>query len=168
MIIHKTPRLYLETWELDDFKYFAPIARDAEVMRFIAEGAPWPDSRIGWFMGRQSALQESLGFCNWKLTHRVNNELIGFCGLAPFQPIGEIEIGWWLKPEYWKKGLASEAAACVLEAAFEVHGIKRIVARAYRDNTPSIALMQRLDMVFDRVLESNSVGDIVLYTRDAQ
>ena len=163
MIVHKTQRLFLETWELEDFESFALIARDPRVMRFIAEGNPWPDSRIGWFMGKQCALQESLGFCNWKLTDRNNTELIGFCGIAPLQPIDEIEIGWWLKPEYWKKGLAFEAAECVVNAAFEVHDFTRIVARAYRNNTSSIALMRRLGMVFDRVLDTNHLGDIVLF-----
>ncbi len=133
-------------------------------MRFIAEGDPWPDSRIGWFMGKQSALQETLGFCNWKLADRMSRKLIGFCGLAPLQHMNEIEIGWWLKPEFWKKGLAFEAAECAVNAAFKEHGIRRIVARAYRANTSSVVLMERLGMVFDRVLETNKVGEIVLYS----
>ena len=166
MIVHKTQRLFLETWELEDFKSFASIARDPRVMRFIAEGDPWPDSRIEWFMGKQSALQESLGFCNWKLTDQASGELVGFCGLAPFPQVNEIEIGWWLNPAYWKKGLAFEAAECVVGAAFEVHGISRIVARAYRANTSSIVLMERLGMEFNRVLDTNSVGDIVLFSLD--
>lgn len=163
MIIHETKRLFLETWVLEDFEAFASIARDPYVMRFISEGNPWPDSRIGWFMGKQSALQETLGFCNWKLTNRVGRELVGFCGLAPLQPIDEIEIGWWLKPSYWKQGLALEAAQCVADAAFNVHACHCIVARAYRENTNSVVLMERLGMVFDRVLETTSMGEIVLY-----
>ena len=135
-------------------------------MRFIAEGDPWPDSRIGWFMGKQSALQETLGFCNWKLTDRTSGELIGFCGLAPLQPVGEIEIGWWLRPECWKKGLAFEAAECVLNAAFDAYGITRVVARAYRANTSSVVLMERLGMIFDRVLDTTPVGEIVLFRLD--
>ena len=163
MIVHQTRRLFLESWELEDFDVFAPITRDPRVMQFIADGEPWPDSRIGWFLGSQSTLQETLGFCNWKLTDRSSRELVGFCGLAPLKQVKEIEIGWWLKPTYWKKGLAFEAAECVVSAAFNEHGISRIVARAYRANTRSIALMKRLGMTFDRVLDTNSVGEIVLY-----
>lgn len=166
MIVHETQRLFLETWSLEDFDAFALIARDPQVMRFIAEGRPWSDSRIGWFMGKQSALQESLGFCNWKLSDRKYAELVGFCGLAPLHSIDEIEIGWWLKPAYWKKGLAFEAAQCVLSAAFREHDMHRIVARAYRANTSSVALMERLGMTFERVLDTNSVGEIVLFGLD--
>jgi len=167
MIVHETSRLLLETWGLDDFEAFAPIARDRQVMRFIANGEPWPDARIGWFMGRQSVLQETLGFCNWKLTDRSSGDLVGFCGLAPLSLVGEIEIGWWLKPAHWGKGLASEAADRVVHAAFEQHAIHRIVARAYRANTRSIALMERLGMTLDRNLDSGPAGEIVLYVLDA-
>lgn len=163
MIAHKTKRLFLETWALEDFEAFASIARDPQVMRFIAEGAPWPDSRVRRFISDQHTLQETLGYCNWKLIDRASGELLGFCGLAPLQQINEIEIGWWLRPEYWKKGLAFEAAVCVLSAAFSEYGIHNIVARAYRANTSSIALMKRLEMVYDRVLDTNQVGEIVLY-----
>lgn len=167
MVIHKTQRLLLETWELEDFDAFAAIARDPQVMHFIAEGKPWLDSRIGWFMGMQSALQQTLGFCNWKLADRVNGDLIGFCGLAPLPQINEIEIGWWLKPAYWKKGLALEAAERTVSAAFEEHDINGLVARAYRANQSSIKLMERLGMVYDRVLESNTSGEVVLYRIDS-
>ncbi|MGI9491675.1 MAG: GNAT family N-acetyltransferase [Geminicoccaceae bacterium] len=166
MIIHATPRLFLETWRLADFEAFAAIARDPQVMRFIAEGEPWPDSRIGWFMGQQGALQDTLGFCNWKLTDRTSGELLGICGLAPLPLVGEIEIGWWLKPAYWRKGLAFEAAERVLEAAFNEHAIRRIVARAYRSNIRSIVLMERLGMTFDRALDPGPAGDIVLFGLD--
>ncbi|MEM9441393.1 MAG: GNAT family N-acetyltransferase [Pseudomonadota bacterium] len=167
MIVHKTPRLFLETWDLDDFEAFAAIARDADVMRFIAEGEPWPDSRIGWFMGKQAGLQETLGFCHWKMTDRTSRELLGFCGIAPLASVGEIEIGWWLKPAHWQKGLAFEAAERVVRAAFDDYRIRRIVARAYRANTRSIALMERLGMTFDRLLEPGPVGAIVLFVLEA-
>ena len=166
MIVYETPRLYLETWALDDFEAFAAVARDPKVMRFIAEGKPWADSRIGWFLGKQSALQETLGFCNWKLTDRASRELLGFCGLAPLPSVGEIEIGWWLKPAFWRQGLAFEAAVQVVKAAFEVHDIHRIVARAYRSNTRSTALMKRLGMTFDRSLDPGPAGEVVLFGLD--
>ena len=104
-------------------------------------------------MGKQDALQETLGFCNWKMADRVSRDLLGLCGLAPLASVGEIEIGWWLKSAYWRKGIAFEAAERVVSAAFEEHGLRRIVARAYRSNTRSVALMERLDMTFDRLLD---------------
>lgn len=153
----------MKTWELKDFDDFAVIARDPQVMQFIAEGKPWPDSRIGWFMGIQKALQDSLGYCNWKLIHREKGELIGFCGLAPYPPAGAPEIGWWIKPTYWGQNYAFEAANHVLDNAHSNHLLQRLVARAYRANTRSTKLMERLGMRYDSILETNSIGEVVLY-----
>lgn len=166
MIVHKTSRLFLETWALQDFDAFSEVARDPKVMHYIAEGEPWPASRIGWFMGLQRAYQETLGFCNWKLTSRDSGELVGFCGLAPLKIANAPEIGWWLKPCHWGKGYASEAAVKVLDVAFSEHALERIVARAYRQNERSISLMKRLGMVFERTLDTNSIGEVLLYQID--
>lgn len=167
MIVHETPRLLLETWEFEDFEAFALLARDPKVMHFIAEGKPWPDSRIGWFMGKQSSLQETLGFCHWKMIDRTSRDLLGICGLAPLPSIGEIEIGWWLKPAYWRKGIAFEAAQRVVSAAFEEHDLRRIVARAYRSNARSVALIERLGMTFSRLLDPGPIGEVALFALES-
>lgn len=166
MIVHETSRLLLETWALEDFGAFSEVARDPEVMHYIAQGEPWPDSRIGWFMGLQRAYQETLGYCNWRLTSRADGELIGFCGLAPLPMANAPEIGWWLKPAHWGKGYASEAAEKVLDVAFSEHNLDRVVARAYRKNERSIKLMNRLGMVFERSLDTNAIGEVLLYQID--
>ena len=91
---------------------------------------------------------------------------MGFCGLAPLSSLGEIEIGWWLKPTQWGKGLATEAAGRVVQVAFAVHRINRIVARTYRSNTRSISLIDRLGMTFDRLLDPGAAGEIALFQLD--
>ncbi|MEW7009734.1 GNAT family N-acetyltransferase [Lentilitoribacter sp. EG35] len=164
MIIHETERLLLETWELDDFDAFADIARNPDVMRYIAEGVPWSDSRIGWFMGLQKGFQTGLGYCNWKLTHRDSDELMGFCGLSPLQAVEATEISWWLKPEFWGRGYAREAAEHVLNAAFDKHALEKVVARAYSTNKRSVALIKKLGMKQDRILKSNDIGDVLLFS----
>lgn len=166
MVVYETPRLNFETWELKDFDEFAVVARDPKVMKYIADGKPWPDVRIGWFMGLQKAYQDTLGYCNWKLTNRENGELIGFCGLAPLPLADAPEIGWWLKPSYWGRGYASEAATRAVDAAFKEHSIKRLVARVYDTNERSINLMKRLGMTYDKVLDTNGIGEVLLFHTD--
>lgn len=164
MIVHETPRLLLMNWTFDDFDGFASLARDPIVMRYIAEGEPWPDARIGWFLGLQCAFQKTLAYCNWKMVDRASMELLGFCGLAPLDSVGEVEVGWWLKPAFWGRGLAFEAAGHVLGAGFKQYGLERIVARAYQTNHKSVALIERLNMRFDRVLGEGPQGAILLYS----
>lgn len=165
-IVHETERLALQTWELDDFAEFATIARDPVVMRFIADGKPWPDSRIGWFMGLQHAHQHSLGYCCWKLIEKETSDLIGFCGIAPEFGLNETEIGWWLKRSHWHRGFASEAAFCVERASFTVHRLERLVARVYQQNLSSVRLIEKLGMTFVRRLAETDVGTVLLFEKE--
>lgn len=165
-VIHETDRLLLQSWELSDFDALAVIARDPKVMRYIADGTPWSDGRIGWFMGLQRAFQHSLGYCCWKLVDRETQEIIGFCGIAPVMTLDEVEIGWWLKPGHWHRGLAQEAAYAVRDAAFGRHGLDRLIARVYVDNAPSIRLIDKLGMRFVRHLEPGAPGAVAMFTQE--
>ena len=46
---------------------------------------------------------------------RANNDLVGYCGFLHHEVDGkdESEIGYRLHPDYWNRGLASEAAQAV-------------------------------------------------------
>lgn len=164
-VIHETERLTLHTWELDDFDALAELARDPQVMRYIADGKPWPDSRIGWCMGLQRGFQHGLGYCFWKVLEKETKALVGLCGLAPEFKLGETEIGWWLKPSHWGRGYAFEAAQCAGRAAFEDHGLDRYVARVYAENAPSIRLVEKLGMAYVRDLDTTPVGTVRLYEK---
>lgn len=96
-----------------------------------------------------------------------SDDLIGFCGIAPVLSMGETEIGWWLRPSHWHRGLAFEAASCVERAAFDVHGVSRLVARAYEANLPSVRLIRKLGMTFARSLDPTPVGSVLLFEKNA-
>lgn len=163
MIIHQTKRLQLHAWDLADFEAFAALARDPKVMRYIAEGTPWPDSRIGWFLGLQNAYQTTLGYCHWKMVSRPSGALIGTCGLAPLAGFDAPEIGWWLDPSHWGQGYAQEAAVLVLQEAFEKHEFNRVVARSYDTNLRSVSLLGKLGFTLERSLKNNVIGTVDLF-----
>jgi RimJ/RimL family protein N-acetyltransferase len=56
------------------------------------------------------------------------------------------EIGWTMHPDFMGKGYASEAASAVLDLAFGVIGLHRVVAELDPRNDASIALCKRLGM----------------------
>ncbi len=126
-------------------------------MRYIGDGAPWPEERSRQFVERQIALFGERGFCLWKLAPREGGALIGFCGLQPLPETEEIEIGWWLARAWWGCGLATEAARVAFRDGFERAGLRRIVAIAQPANTASIGIMQKLGMRFDRMTESRGI-----------
>lgn len=65
------------------------------------------------------------------------------------QPLGttpEVEIGWWLAPEHWGRGLATEAAGAVVDFAFRETGLHRVLAIARPENRASTRIMEKLGM----------------------
>jgi ribosomal-protein-alanine N-acetyltransferase len=54
--------------------------------------------------------------------------LIGFCGFSDeFPP--DVEIGWRFLPEYWGKGLATEAAKAVMRYGFDTFGFGPLLSQ---------------------------------------
>ncbi len=84
---------------------------------------------------------------------KADNAFAGIIVLKAL-PLGDgrfsehIEIGWHLAEPYWGKGLATEAAKAVRDYGFRELGLERIWATAYAENKPSLAVMERIGMVF--------------------
>ncbi len=57
-----------------------------------------------------------------------------------------VEIGWRLHPDFWRQGLASEAARRMAAFAFESFPIQELVAVRHPDNIASGRVMDRLGM----------------------
>jgi len=148
----ETERLRLELWQEEDWQAFRPIATDPRVMHFLTGGEPWPDEQTRRWVRWQTIVYWRFGFCMWKLRLRGEDRLIGFCGLQPLVVEGkaDIEIGWWLAPDLWGKGLATEAARRALGDGFIRCGLRRIVAVAHRENAASIQVMKKIGLRYGR------------------
>ena len=57
-----------------------------------------------------------------------------------------LEIGWRLHPDFWRQGLASEAARCMTAFAFNHFPIEELVAVRDPENADSGRVMDRLGM----------------------
>ena len=148
----ETRRLRLVRWNFADFAALRPIAQDPEVMRFISGGVPWTAQQIGEFVRRQMRYRARHGFCLWRIARQRDGKMIGFCGLQPLLLEGrrEVEIGWWLARNSWRRGIATEAARAVMRFAFQQAKLTRVVAIARLENGASLRLMRKLRMRFER------------------
>lgn len=163
----ETARTRMEAWQPEDAAAVRRLATDSRVMRHISGGEPWDDERIREFLARQIRQEEQLGYCLWKLMLKETSEMVGLCGLQPLAGTDEIEVGWWLAPEHWGKGIATEAALAALAWAFEQKKLSRVVAVALPDNHASIRVMEKLGMRFEgRVLHKGF--EVVKYAIDRQ
>lgn len=63
--------------------------------------------------------------------------------------IQEWEIGWAVHPAEWGKGIATEAARCLMEFAFVQLHAHRVVAFSHAQNVASLRVMEKLGMQKD-------------------
>ncbi len=149
-VILETGRLRFATWAKDDWREFSKLASDPLVVRYLGSGVPWPEERVKEFVVRQIESWEKHGICLWKILPKDNDTLIGICGLQRLPEGPDVEIGWWLAPSQWGKGLATEAARQGLTYGFDTSRFERIVAIAQGANRDSIRVMEKLGMRFER------------------
>jgi [ribosomal protein S5]-alanine N-acetyltransferase len=81
-----------------------------------------------------------------------NGTLAGYCGFFHQQVDGtdEIEIGYRLHPDYWKQGLATEAAQAVRDHAFRDLQLGRVISLIHPDNIASRRVAEKNGMIFEK------------------
>ncbi|MCW5965635.1 MAG: GNAT family N-acetyltransferase [Bryobacterales bacterium] len=148
-----TARLLLEPHHPEaDFPAFHRMATNPEVMRYITSGIPFTEKHSRDFLTRQPAHLEAHGYCRWKLTLRTTGEYAGLCGAEVKMLDGEKvpELGWWIAPQLWGQGYATEAAEVALEHLWEQVRLPRLTSCAYPENTASIRVMEKLGLIFEK------------------
>ena len=97
---------------------------------------------------------------------KSDGSMIGICGLFKRDNLDDPDIGFCVLPEYCGKGYAGEAAAAVVKHAQSELGIRELTAIVSPSNEPSIALIRKLGLTFERMI--TMPGDdhaICLYSR---
>ena len=90
------------------------------------------------------------GWCRWAVELRRPGlgdprGVVGFCGFGcKFAP--DIELGWTLLPDVWKRGLATEAARACLDYGFNTIGFREVISAVLPDNAAAMRVADKLGM----------------------
>lgn len=79
-----------------------------------------------------------------ELKFENGSALAGLAGWAPIAHEGQVEFGYWLGRPFWGRGVMTAAAAKALARAFADPTLERAVAGTFKDNGPSIRVLQKL------------------------
>ena len=152
---------------------------DKEAMRdlYAIEGVPGePVGFARWLIDDALASWRKSGFGNWAICANSadlgpNQRVIGFAGFLSEEllledPDEALEAGWGIHPDFWGRGLATEASVAVLEYGFGVIEASKIMAITSCDNWPSRRLMERLGMTPSESASPYGYDDCVLYAID--
>jgi [ribosomal protein S5]-alanine N-acetyltransferase len=157
----ETKRLFLRPMNDGDVDAVFAMRADADVMRYIRETQNRREAE-NWVKLISSKWEtDKIGLCAVIL--KETNEFIGWCGLWILSETGEIEVGYAIAANYWRKGFASEAAEICLQYGFDTLNLEKIVACANPKNEGSQAVMRKIGMTFDHIGRYYGT-DLVHYT----
>lgn len=142
----ETDGLILRPRVLADLEACLEMDLDSEVGRFLyPHGRPSREERRVALQKQMSDDWPPVGGV-WVVERAGERKFLGWCGLFPLGESGLIEIGYRYLPEAWGGGIATEAAACVLDHGFRVLKIDPIVAVTHPENAASQRVLTKIGL----------------------
>ena len=156
----ETPRLRLRRWIDDDFEPLAAMCADPRVMEFFPSIFSREETQAMW--RRIQEHHAHYGFGPWAM--EVDGKFAGALGLnwilqfeTHFAPC--VEIGYRLRPEFWGRGLATEAGHAALRYAFEYLGLPEIVAFTLPANKRSRRVIEKIGLAFSEEFDHPLIAE---------
>ena len=138
-----TERLGFSVWEKDDLPLAQKLWGDPKVTALICASGVFSADDIKNRLEAEIANNEKYGIQYWPVFELETGELAGCCGLRP-KSDGVFEIGFHLRPDFWGKEIAVEAAGAVLDRAFGKLGAASVFAGHNPKNVRSARVMKKL------------------------
>jgi ribosomal-protein-alanine N-acetyltransferase len=152
----ETERLVLRAVTPADAEAMFRIMRDPRVTRYF--GSPpmmSPDEAVQRVDHIVQAFREQTGV-RWAITQRGNSQLLGTCGYWRLvKPHFWAEIGYELAPEYWGRGIMTEAIGAVLQFGFTTMALHRVEAQIHPANIGSRRVLEKLGFVQEGYFREN-------------
>jgi RimJ/RimL family protein N-acetyltransferase len=142
----ETERLILRSFREEDVDVMARLFANPDFMRFslgVFTESKQTVSFIEKVMGWDRAGIPS----QFALAPRGENAVIGYCGFFHHDEVPrEVEIGNRLHPDYWNRGLITEAARAVRDHAFADLKLPRVISLIHPENIPSRRVAEKNGM----------------------
>jgi len=146
-----TERLILEDINERDLGAIRCMARDPAIMKYVLLWLENEEQIAGYVRHAigESARPDREGYI---LAARIpaTGDFTGFAFLEidPLQPT-TAEVGYILRPEYWKNGYASEILRALLAFGFGSLGLHRVYGKCDELNTASARVMEKGGLVYE-------------------
>jgi RimJ/RimL family protein N-acetyltransferase len=139
-----TPRLLLREYRQVDFDAYEENMRDPAATQFVTQA---PDRRSAWRSFTACAGQwvvQGAGW--WAVELRETGEVAGWIGAFFRETSPHLEVGWVVRPNLWRRGVATEAAKAALAHGIAKHDPRRVIAHISNENVASVRVSQNLGM----------------------
>jgi len=145
-IVTETSHLIIRTWQESDFPNYATLIGDNpnDLNGFSDNG---PNCRAETELWGYQLEQDRFGWSRWAIIYKKTNELIGYCGFAPYHD--DVEINWRFLQKWRSSSLAIDAIKAVAQVGFEVLNFNKIISFTRADNSFSIEILEKVGMTLE-------------------
>jgi RimJ/RimL family protein N-acetyltransferase len=146
MRILRAARLTLVPTTAADVALFMGLNSDPEVMRYLlGRASTEEETRAEWAerLGERTDASRGLGY--W--TGYVDHVFVGWWSASSFaSDPSQAGLGYRLIRDAWGQGLATEGGAAMIDHAFTIPGIERVVASTMAVNAGSRRVLEKLGL----------------------
>jgi len=146
----ETERLILRSFRREDVDAMAQLFASPDFMRFSL-GAFTERKKTVDFIEKVMGWDRASMPSQFAVVSRGEHAVIGYCGFHHHPEVpGEIEIGYRLHPDYWNRGLITEAARAVRNHAFADLRLPRVISLIHPENIPSRRVAEKNGMKVEK------------------
>jgi RimJ/RimL family protein N-acetyltransferase len=169
----QTPRLVLREMRDDDLDDLASLVGDPDVMRYYPRTRTRAEARA-WIERNQRRYRED-GHGLWTMLLRASDGsdgsagtsagsagvFAGDCGLTiqRVDGVDELEVGYHVRPDLQRTGLATEAAIACRDLARDRFGARRLIAIIHPDNLASRRVAEKTGLTLEKRTTDYGAGD---------
>lgn len=148
----ETPRLILRKITAEDTAAMFSYGSNEEVAKYVTWDVHKTISDTEAFIRFVQDQYANQKVAPWGMEYKETGEFIGTIDFVWWKPNQQsAEIGYVLAPEYWGKGITTEAADAIIRFGFEKMDLVRIQAKCLVDNIASARVMEKVGMSFEGI-----------------
>lgn len=154
-VVFETPRLRCRRWRPSDLDALFAVYSDPEGARWVGDGLPITRAECEAWIRVTAANYDQRGYGMFALEERATGAVVGFCGLVHPDRQVDAEIKYAISRSHWGRGLASEAAAALLNYGARHHGLRKVIATVAAENVASQRVLEKAGMSLTDVWEED-------------
>lgn len=164
---YTTQRLSLKPSDLNDAAFILELFNTPKWIKYIGERNVNTVEDAKQYIGNRMVTQyKSLGYSNFTVINTADQQKMGTCGVYTRDGLDIPDIGFAFLPAFEGKGYAFEAASKVLALAKNKFKLSKVSAITTRENLSSQKLLNKLGLVFKKIVHiPNDPEDLLYYEK---
>lgn len=164
----ETERLLLKPTITEDAAFVLKLLNSPNWIKYIGDrNVHNEEDAKQYIINKMIPQLEKLGFANYTVIRKLDNEKIGSCGLYDREGLDGVDIGFAFLPEFENKGYGFESANKIKQVGFSIFNLTKIQAITTKENVASQKLIKKLGLTFKKFTKiPNDDEELMLYEID--